>query len=56
MPKKMSTQAIAVAAPDGESDTPHPDFFMYTDALKAHDGSEVGCGPTVLPTASMDAV
>ena len=40
MPKKMSTQDIAVAAPAGESDTPRPDFFMYTGALKAHEGSE----------------
>ena len=56
MPKKMSTQAIAVAAPSGESDTPRPDFFMYTGALKAHEGSEGGERPTVLATASSDAV
>ncbi len=54
MPKKLTSTDV-VAEPQVEaSDTPRPDFFMYTGALKAHE--DEGDRPTVLATASSNAV
>ena len=53
------TKQITMAVTDQQveaSETSRPDFFMYTGALKAHEDAEGGERPTVLATASSDAV
>ncbi len=56
MTTKLQTPTDAIDPQAEVSGAPRPDFFMYTGALKAHDDGEGGERPTVLCTASSNAV